>query len=83
MLEYLDEFLVGNCRSDFATKTENQEIKDNQQERLLDEKDPQRLYARPFRRKIKSDLFSDEQRHAEMHVRHRMMVSTDNASSCD
>ena len=35
MLEPLDEFLVGNCRSDFATKTENQEIKDNQQERLL------------------------------------------------
>ncbi len=35
MLEYLNEFLVGNYKSDFVMITENQEIRDNQQERFL------------------------------------------------
>jgi hypothetical protein len=35
MLENLKEFLVGNYESNFVTKTKNQEMRDNQQERLL------------------------------------------------
>ena len=46
MLEHLVKLLVGNYKSDFVTTTENQEGRDNQQERLLHEKNPQRLHAR-------------------------------------
>ena len=47
MLENLGKILVGNYESNFVTKTKNQEIRDNQQERLLKtKKNPQRLYAK-------------------------------------
>ena len=52
--------------------------RDNQQERLLIEKNPQRLYARNIQEnvKIESDLIGDYERQSEMAVRHRLVVSS-------
>ena len=67
MLEHLFELFVGNYEGDFVTKTENQKVRDNQQERFLIEKNPQRLNAKRIKNsKIQSEHSSDVVRSAEM-----------------
>lgn len=45
MLEHLIDFLVGYCFGNKVVNPEKLEMKDNQQESLLFEKNPQRLYV--------------------------------------
>ncbi len=53
MLEYLGELLVGNYPGNKVMITKNQEGKDDQQERFLFEKNPQRLIRQNSRTESK------------------------------